>query len=308
MRELIYSEELKTWLSPALTGGEVDRRMPEGVPVPSKVLDWLKQSVTKATRDPAFMSRSFRKQHFKAPWRPVPHFVKTMVPKAIDLVSVEARIGEYTFKNSMLFIEALTHASATKASSPPNQRLALIGAPVVELLLVQAIIDRTKFALHAGLIADDRADEVEDIAGREQSQTFSVSALKDETLIWPKQVPSEAARHWLEASRRNLEYATGEDATLKDSDTLLEWVNTVCNHTTYAYVCCQMKLHKHILHNCNTLQESMQEFAKTARRAKVSPANLWPTLSVCDAPRALSDTLLAVVAAVFLDSDWSRVA
>merc|ERR1719162_897004 len=51
----------------------------------------------------------------------------------------------------------------------------------------------------------------------------------------------------------------------------------------------------------------MREFAKTARRATVNPATLWPTLSACDAPRALSDALLAVVAAVFLDSDWSTV-
>ena len=54
---------------------------------------------------------------------------------------------------------------------------------------------------------------------------------------------------------------------LKDSDVALDWVNTCCNHITYAYVCCQMGVHKHILHNSSTLQESMREFAKTARRA-----------------------------------------
>ena len=197
---------------------------------------------------------------------------------------------EYTFQNSMLLIEALTHPSANEASSPPNQRLALIGAAVVELLLVQAVLERTRFAKHAARIADEVAE------GKEQSQTFSVAALKDETLIWPKKPSAEAAGQWLAAG-----------AILKDSDVALEWVNTLCNHVTYAYVCCQISVHKHILHNSSTLQESMREFAKTARRATVNPANLWQTLSACDAPRALSDALLAVAAAVFLDSDWSTV-
>ena len=52
------------------------------------------------------MIASFRKQYFKAPWRTVPHFVKVMVPRAIDLAAVEAESLGYTFQNPMLLIEA----------------------------------------------------------------------------------------------------------------------------------------------------------------------------------------------------------
>ena len=49
----------------------------------------------------------------------------------------------------------------------------------------------------------------------------------------------------------------------------------------------------------------MSDFAKVANCAAAQPEMLWPTLSARDAPRALSDTLLAVAAAVFLDTNWS---
>ena len=87
----------------------------------------------------------------------------------------------------------------------------------------------------------------------------------------------------------------------------VEWMNSCCNHITYAYVACQMQLHKHIVHNSTTLQDAMRDFAKTARRATGDPANLWPKLSDCDAPRALSDALLALVAAVCRDGGWSTM-
>ena len=93
---------------------------------------------------------------------------------------------------------------------------------------------------------------------------------------------------------------------LTDSDRLLEWVNSSCNHVTYAYICCQMDIHKYILHNSEELLSDIPHFAKIAHHASAKPDLLWITLSVHDAPRVLSDTLLAVAAAVFLDSDWSN--
>lgn len=286
---LIYSEELKTWLSPFLTKRKEeekgDRQWDSGVPVPSAVLDWLKQRTQKALRDPGHMSDSFRQHYFKAPWCVVPHFVKAMVPRAIDLASVEAQMLQYTFSNSMLLIEALTHASYTKAKCPPNQRLAVIGGPLAELLLTQAVIRERRFPMHRTHIAED-GDE-------EPSQTFAVSALPDSELSWPR-LPEVTG-------------GTGSEAVLTDADRLLEWVNTCCNHITYSYVCCQMNVHKHILYTSPKLEDSIRDFARVARRARASPTSMWQTLSAYDAPRVLSDTLLAVIAAVFLDSDWNTL-
>ena len=105
------------------------------------------------------MSGSFRKQYFKAPWSVVHHFVMAMVPTAFDLSSVGAQMLEYALQSFMLLIEALAHASAGKTSSPPNQRLALVGVPIVESLLVQAIIADWRVAMHTARIADDDVEE-----------------------------------------------------------------------------------------------------------------------------------------------------
>ena len=80
--------------------------------------------------------------------------------------------------------------------------------------------------MHTARIAKDDAEE------KEQSQTFSVVELKDETLIWPM----KPAGQWLEAGHRSRECPGGDDAMLKDADIVLEWANTCCNHVTYAYV------------------------------------------------------------------------
>jgi hypothetical protein len=66
-----------------------------------------------------------------------------------------------------------------------------------------------------------------------------------------------------------------------------------------------MGLHNHILESSDELKSDMSDFSKIARCASKKPQMLWPTLSARDAPRALSDTLLAVAAAVFLDTNWS---
>ena len=66
-----------------------------------------------------------------------------------------------------------------------------------------------------------------------------------------------------------------------------------------------MGLHNHILESSDELKSDISDFAKIAHLASAKPQMLWPTLSARDAPRALSDTLLAVAAAVFLDTNWS---
>jgi hypothetical protein len=50
--ELIYSQEMKTWLSPALTDSQSFQRLHpklwrDGVPLPTQVVEWLKQNVQK---------------------------------------------------------------------------------------------------------------------------------------------------------------------------------------------------------------------------------------------------------------------
>lgn len=87
-------------------------------------------------------------------------------------------------------------------------------------------------------------------------------------------------------------------------------MNACCNHVTYAHVCCQSQIYKSLLHDGHgqalaALGEAIREFAKVSKlAARGSTAEFWQILSTHDAPRILSDALLAVIAAVFLDSDW----
>ena len=285
-QELLYSEELKTWLSPTMSDlkeKERDTEWKSGVPVPSGVLDWLKKCTQMHLRGSLHMSSSFRRQYFKTPWCEVPHFVRAMLPRTVDLMYIEENVLDYNFSNSMLLIEALTHASCTTANTPSNQRLALLGGKLMETLLTEAIIQRTGFPIHSTWIPDEKGDT------RQLNQTFAVSALHGDCLKWPQ----------LPVAPTNVESA------LKDSRQLLEWVNACCNSVTYAYVCCQKKVHKHILYTSTRLCKAMGDFAKIAKRASANPASLWLTLSTYDAPRVLSDALLAIVAAVFLDSNWT---
>ena len=304
MEELIYSEEMRTWLSPALTK-TFNRMEPwkQGVPVPAQVLDWLRQNTLKPLREPINRSSSFRTHYFKMPWSVVPHWVRTMVPSSIDLATLESDVLKYTFTNPMLLTEALTHASYHKANNPPNTRLATLGRWLVDTMLTMGIIQRTGFPMHTTRIAE------EDVEGKEPSQTFAVSALgnssEDDGLKWPRIPSATEADNWLTEGLRSKD-GPGSQRMLTDSDRLLEWVNSSCNHVTYAYICCQMDIHKYILHNSEELLSDIPHFAKIAQHASAKPDLLWITLSVHDAPRVLSDTLLAVAAAVFLDSDWSN--
>jgi dsRNA-specific ribonuclease len=308
--ELIYSEVMKTWLSPALTktiehhvGSEL---WLHGVPVPSRVMESLKRFSLKATREPSHMCSAFRTQFFKVPWSVVPHFIRSMVPRTIDLAEVEAHLLKYTFRNPMMLLEALTHSSCRQSITPPNTRLATIGRWLVETMLTEAVIKRTRFPMQSTRPAE------EDVEAKEPSQTWAVSALRgfaagepDHALRWPRVQSATVADKWLTKGLRTKD-GEGTDEMLTDSDRLLEWVNACCNHVTYAYICCQTHIHKHISHSSKELEVAITDFARVAHHASAKPEVLWLTLSARDAPRALSDTFLAVAAAVFLDSDWNN--
>jgi dsRNA-specific ribonuclease len=302
--ELIYSEAKKTWLSPSLTKAfhcMSGHTWCDGVPLHSEVAVWLCKKLQNP--EPMLQRRSLREHCFKVPWCVLPKVDKnTMVPHRIALDAVEMLLP-FTFTNQLLLTEALTHGSYDIAQTPPNTRLATLGRWLVETMLTTAIIQRIGFPMHTTHTTED------DVEAKEPSQTFAVSALlhstdskreRDYPLKWPRISSDTLANKWLTDGL----HSKFSNTIIADSDRLLECVNSVCNHVTYAYVCCQMGLHNHILESSEELKSDMSDFAKIARLASHKPEMLWPTLSARDAPRALSDTLLAVAAAVFLDTNW----
>jgi dsRNA-specific ribonuclease len=299
--ELMYSEAMKTWLSPALTKALHclnGHTRCDGVPLPSEVAVWLCKKLQNP--EPMIQSRSLREHCFKVPWCVLPKVDSdTVLPHRIALVAVEMLLP-FSFTNQLLLTEALTHGSYDIAKTPPNTRLATLGRWLVETMLTTAIIERIGFPMHKTRITED------DVEVKEPSQTFAVSALchgtdgKPYPLKWPRISSETKANQWLTDGL----HSKFSSSIIADSDRMLECVNSVCNHVTYAYVCCQMGLHAHILASSEELKSDMSDFAKIARLASDKLEMLWPTLSARDAPRALSDTLLAVAAAVFLDTSW----
>ena len=253
-QELTYSEKMKTWSSPTMSGLKQAGEWQPGVPVPFDVVRWL---VHTSRRHIQYTSA--RKHYFQKPWCDMPAHIKPIVPKDADLDVVQA-VLKRPFNNPMLLLEAITHASDTKAQTPSNQRLAFIGGKVADMLLTQTIIDR------------------------------AVVGLQHETLRWPK-------------VHGGLDCVGGGESSLTSSDKLLQWMNACCNHMMYSFVCYKKKIYKHIKHGSEELEAAIRHFTKIARTASKRPETLWKTLSSYDAPRVLSDTLLAIVAAVFLDSD-----
>ena len=84
--ELLYSEELKTWLSPALTRDSAgDVNMAHGVRIPSHVVDWLKKFMQREIKDPMPTLRVFRKQWARTPWCVVPSYIKAMISSRLNL-------------------------------------------------------------------------------------------------------------------------------------------------------------------------------------------------------------------------------
>ena len=296
-QELTYSERLKTWLSPVISSLKRDGRWQPGVPVPYEVVKWMKQQTKMCIQ-----YASSRRQYFLRPWCNMSQYIKTMVPQNAKLDLVQVRLN-YDFENPMLLLEAVTHASYTEAQTPSNERLALLGGTVADMLLTQAIIDRTRIPMHSTRRADEEGDN------RQSNQTFAVVGIQGETLEWPK-VPATpdgvGSGECSSPEGQDSKKSRGRESTLASSDELLQWMNACCNHVMYSYVCYLKKICKHILHCSEELKAAMHDFTKIARAASKSPGTLWKTLSSYDAPRVLSDTLLAIVAAVFLDSNWSK--
>ena len=104
--ELIYSDELKTWLSPRLTEAfHKDKLWDKGVPIPYPVLVFLKQAHGKMMQKCANMAQEFRTHYFREPWRVVPHWIKGLATRcSVQVGDVEGKILKYSFQNPMLLI------------------------------------------------------------------------------------------------------------------------------------------------------------------------------------------------------------
>ena len=281
-QELIYSEDQKSWLSPTLSTNQEA----EGVLVPDAVIAWM----TKALQQEEWAFNVFQAQRSSAPWLAFPQFPRTMFPKALDVTLIESKSLQYSFKNRLFLVEAMTHPSYQQEGMCGDyQRLAFLGSALVELVLSQELY-------YTG-----------------ELKSMTVAQLSPERQTPKRQCDTQAAL-WAQCEKRSLPsfLARGKLTAAPASDHLgVAGIETAvalcCNHAAYARACVLMDLHKNILHNSPQLQEAIDRFAKAVKAAERSSGHfeeLRRVLWGLDAPRALGDVFLACTAAVFLDSNW----
>ena len=86
----------------------------------------------------------------------------------------------------------------------------------------------------------------------------------------------------------------------------IAWRKVCCNHLSYACTCVRLSLHENGLKVDSTpLKASIQEFGRLYRLV-ADREDPWPWLVSHGAPRALGDAFLAVVGAMYLDSNWCK--
>jgi dsRNA-specific ribonuclease len=292
--ELVYSEEMKTWLSPFLTrsfhGAGIWKH---GVPLPLFALDCLK--VTSQRVDRFLVNKWFRCHYFRSPWCKVPFSVSMSTGREAQFgKNVESHtLFGFVFRNPSILQEALTHASVSEAKTTSNTKLATLGKSLIEMLLTQEIVEQAKCPLHLTHFTKSALDGEEKNTG---SKTFAVTALVnglvDTTLVWPIQGERAKILNEQTPCQEEMEKA------------ILQSINDLCTHLTFALMCSQSGLHQYILHSSLELQEAISSFVNIAEHASEDPDTMRLTVTASDAPRMMSDTFLAVAAAVFLDSDY----
>ena len=261
---LFYSERFKSWLSPALT--EAHR---EDTQMPLEVVEWIKRHQERQAKK---MEQLYfiRAQQLQQPWCTTPVSLRKLKQTTLLVLvaAIEGRLN-YGFKNPMRLVEALTHASYAEALTPCCQCLAFVGAPLVEMLLIEQVIE---IAHKAGFRLRQQG-----IKSMQQQQDDICAGMF-------KHVP------------------------ITKASTLLDWASVACNHITYSYAACKLDLHKFILISSKELAMGIQSFERFVDQAeKNEPSKLWLKMLCHDAPRVLSDVFQALVAAVFLDSNLITV-
>jgi len=290
----IFDEETRTWLSPRLSKGIWEGEN-EPTAIPLRLVEWCRTFAQKLLKEPT--EEGFRKQYFQAPWIQVPHYVKSFLPRCVDLEELESTALNYSFQNGMLLAEAVTHPSAEQASTPSYMRLMLIGKQCIQVLTTQVIRKKLGFPTHT-----TRIQPMEEIPNevQESGQTYTVAASRaptkggiDELFLFPKGVTISGDQA----------YPTAEE--------LNKLTNGFDNHVMYAFACVEMGLSKFLHFDSEELDTSIRAFknfvAAWMQKAETDESKMktFPiALTLADPPRALSDLFYAVAGAVLLDSDW----
>ena len=216
------------WLSAALfPSGALAARLPEAM------ASWLVkrgQSLFKALSAPMPAWSST----IQAPWRVKPlNMPALVVASGIQIADAEATL-KHSWTNRLLLVEALTHSGATE----PCCRLAQLGTPLLEAMLIELLIKSADFPLVTARLP------FENNAATPRLETYAVPWLPGESRSWPK-LPWQ-----LSGDKASMV----QGPRIKYASCLLELLGACCNNVAYAHACVAIGLHKFIASGSEELQ------------------------------------------------------
>ena len=273
---LAYSEEQREWL---VTG-----EIPEIVP--SHALSYLSDHVRKICSGELAVEGPVP---FMASRGIAPQSVRYLLPQLSGsaLVEVEQAL-RHRFCSHRLLAEALTHCSAKMSLTPSCERLAIVGHAALCSFTSDFIMRRNETQPWFTGALLNGSNEVGSLIGN---------------CSWP--IRSSWCRN------KEIEKAQSNsvlDIHLGDLEAMKSCHLACCNHTTFAFTCVKLGLHKAINPPpSDELNDAIDAFVKRVDAFIAKPQEFLPVLLRGGAPKVLGDVFLACIGAVIMDSDHTEV-
>ena len=104
------------------------------------LVTWLRKLVRRyqMRSNASSVLQAVGRQWMYAPWYRTPCYLNVLLTPHMNLAELERSL-QYTFANYELLAEALTHVSFSQAVTRSCEYLALLGAPLLELILADLI-------------------------------------------------------------------------------------------------------------------------------------------------------------------------
>ena len=268
---LTYSEEQKVWL---VTG-----ETPEVVP--SQALSYLSQEARKINGGACdvgspvdvLASRNISSQSARILF---PHL------NGATLVEIEEAL-KHRFTSPRLLSEALTHVSAKRSLTTSCERLAVVGHATICSFTSEFVLRR-----------DDSIP----------CSDFSLTGAEDNLVgsySWPAGAPRCRDRG---ARKSQLLHALSIDDAPSRKALLL----ACCNHTSFAFSCIKLGLHKAINPPpSGELREAIDDFSSRVNAFLSRSRGSLLQILGGGAPKVLGDVFLASIGAIVMDSDLTEV-
>ena len=198
----------------------------------------------------------------------------------------------HIFSSSILLAEALVMSSCKSDNITPDfQRLDYVGETVAEHWVTRMLVESAQFCNAATLSHTDQSDSASTFAVR---ANVSLQSTNDKPkYAWPSAKGlANTCTVW----------PLIEGVDLSTFDKLEHFRAACCNNEAYARTCVRLGLHKGMREGSAELTKNVKTLVHAMQRSKQDEQNQYPRLQDREAKRALSNTFVACIGAIVMDS------